>query len=102
MNIAIIKSGGKQYIVRAGDKLKLEKIKAETGKKVNFDTLFLANEKGDKIEVGAPSLGNKVEGKVLENGRGKKVKVVKYKSKTRYKVTTGHRQYFTEVEITKL
>ena len=102
MSIAIIKSGGKQYIVKVGDKVKLEKIKADSGKKVTFDTLLLAEEKGKKVEIGKPSLGKKVEGKVLQSGREKKVKVVKYKPKTRYKVTAGHRQAFTQVQITKI
>jgi len=76
MNIAIIKAGGKQYIVRPGDKLKVEKIKAEAGKKVNFETLLLSDDKGKKVQIGQPSLGKKTEAKVLREGRSKKVKVV--------------------------
>lgn len=101
MNIAIIKTGGKQYIVKPGDRVKIEKIKEEEGKKAVFETLMQASSDGKKVEIGQPDLGKKVEAKVIKQGRARKVKVVKYKSKTRHKVTNGHRQYFTEVEITK-
>jgi len=98
--IAIIKTGGKQYKVKEGETIKIEKLPEETGKKVKFETLLIAD--GDKFDLGQPSLGQKVEGEVLETAKGKKVTVVKYKNKTRYKRTIGHRQFFTAVKIVKI
>jgi large subunit ribosomal protein L21 len=100
--IAIIKTGGKQYKVSEGKSLRVEKLEGETGKKVTFETLLIATTDGENVEIGKPSLGEKVEGKIVEHGKGDKVTVVKYKNKTRYLRTTGHRQMFTKVEVTKI
>jgi len=98
--IAIIKTGGKQYKVKEGETIKVEKLELEPGKKVKFETLLIAG--GEKLELGQPSLGDKVEAEVLETAKGKKVTVVKYKNKIRYKRTIGHRQIFTAVKIAKI
>jgi len=98
--IAVIKTGGKQYKVKEGEIIKVEKLEAEKGKKVKLDTLLIVD--GDKLELGQPSLGEKVEAEVLETGKGKKINVVKYKSKTRYKRSIGHRQLFTALKILKI
>lgn len=99
---AIIETGGKQYKVAAGTKLKIEKIEGATGDAVVFDKVLLSAD-GDSVNVGAPYLsGGKVEGKILEQGRADKVIVFKYHSKTRYRKKKGHRQPFTEVEIVKI
>jgi len=100
--LAIIKSGGKQYKVKEGDKVKLEKLEGEEGSLVTFqDVLFMGDE--DKVQIGKPFLeGALVEGKILRTEKGKKVTGVKFKAKKRYKVKFGHRQIFTEVEITKI
>jgi len=98
--IAVIKTGGKQYKVQVGDTVKIEKLMAEKGQAVKFDTLLIAE--GDKLELGQPSLGNKVEAEVLNTAKDKKVTVVKYKSKTRYKKTVGHRQTLTTVKVTSI
>ena len=102
--IAVIKTGGKQYKVAEGDKLKIEKLPAEAGKSIKFDEVLLViDSKDSKIQIGTPLVSEaKVEAKVLEQGRAKKVKVVKYKNKTRYTRVYGHRQPFTQVEITKI
>jgi len=97
--LAVIKTGGKQYLVEPGKKLKIEKLEVEEGKEVIFDDVLLFEE-GGKLEIGEPLVqGAQVIGKVLRQGRSKKVVVFKYKPKKRYKVKKGHRQYFTEVEI---
>jgi len=102
MNFAVIKTGGKQYLVEPGKKLKIEKLEAEEGKNVIFDQVLLKSD-FNKLEIGNPIVaGAKVTGKVLKQGRAKKVVVLKYKPKKRYKVKKGHRQHFTEVEITKI
>ncbi|OGF28448.1 50S ribosomal protein L21 [Candidatus Falkowbacteria bacterium RIFOXYB2_FULL_34_18] len=97
--IAVIKTGGKQYKVKEGQTIKIEKIEGEKDKKIKFETLMTATTDGKEINIGKPSLGAKVEGKIIDQGRNKKVLVVKYKNKTRYLRTKGHRQAFTKVEI---
>jgi len=100
--LAVIKTGGKQYLVSPGQKIKIEKLDAKEGKEVTFKDVLLL-EKGGKIEIGNPLVeGAKVAGKIISEGKGKKVIVFKFKAKTRYRVKRGHRQPFTEVEITKI
>ncbi len=97
--LAVIKTGGKQYIVSPGQKIKIEKIDKKEGEEIVFDEVLLV-EKGKKIEIGTPLVKDaKVTGKVLSQGKAKKVIVFKYKPKTRYKVKKGHRQRYSEVEI---
>ncbi len=101
--IAVIKSGGKQYKVAEGDVLEVEKLKSETNDFI-FDTVLLvADSKSGPTTIGTPYIeGASVSATILEHGRDKKIKVVKYKPKTRYKVVHGHRQHFTKVKITKI
>jgi len=100
--IAVIKTGGKQYIVSPGQKIKIEKIEAPVAKQeITFNEVLLL-EKGGKIEIGNPLVkGVKVIGKILKQGKSKKIIVFKYKRSTRYKLKKGHRQPFTEIEIVK-
>ncbi len=100
--IAVIKTGGKQYKVKEGDVLKVDKIPLKAGEKVKFDTLLIADTDASNVEIGQPSLGEKVEAEILGEGRGKKILVVKYKNKIRYKRTLGHRQDYTQVKIAKI
>jgi large subunit ribosomal protein L21 len=101
--IAIIHTGGKQYIVREGQELKVETLKGNAGDAVSFDVLLRAEEDGSKVDVGTPNVsGAKVEGTIMEHGRNKKIEVVHYKAKVRYKKRVGHRQGFTKVKITKV
>jgi len=97
--LAVIKTGGKQYLVKKGDKIEIGKIEGKEGDEIEFTDILLL-EKNKKIEIGKPKVEKaKVVGKILKQGRGKKVIIFKYKSKKRYKKKTGHRQPFTEVEI---
>jgi len=101
MKLAVIKTGGKQYVIKEGDKLKLEKIIAKEGDSVEFDEVLLMVDKG--VKIGAPLVeGTKISARVLKQGRSKKVIVFHYHSKTRYKKKAGHRQHFTEVEIVEI
>lgn len=103
MTIVVIKTGGKQYVVKKGDKVKVEKLIGEPGEKLEIkDVLLKSDDKGDKLELGMPILKETIEAKVLRQAKAKKVKVVKYKNKIRYKKTFGHRQAFTELEIIKV
>lgn len=98
---AVIETGGKQYKVSAGDKIKVEKLNAESGS-VSFDKVLLKSN-GEKVEIGVPYVsGVRVEAKVLKSGRSRKKIVFKYKSKTRERKKKGHRQPYTEVEIVKI
>ncbi len=104
MKIAIIKTGGKQYIVKEGDILKIEKINAANDAKLDFDkVLLMADENGNEVKIGTPFIANaKIEAKVLEQGRAKKIRVIHYKPKTRQHKVYGHRQPFTKVQIEKI
>ena len=98
---AVIKTGGKQYRVQVGDVIYVEKMNAEVDSTVNFDVLLCGE--GEDVTVGTPVVeGATVEGKVLPQGKGKKVVVFKFKAKKGYRRTNGHRQPFTKVEITKI
>lgn len=101
--LAVIATGGKQYLVREGQELKIEKLDSEVGASVDFDVLLISDEEGTTTQVGAPTLsGAKVTAVVLEQGRDKKVSVIKYKSKSRYRRNVGHRQPFTKIKIEKI
>lgn len=98
--MAVIKTGGKQYLVKKGDVLKVEKLGKDKNDEIDFETLMVCDEDGKELKVGEPILKDiKVKGKVIENGRNKKVRVAHYKPKTRYHKVYGHRQPFTKVEI---
>ena len=97
---AVFRSGGKQYRAAKGDVLRLEKIEGDEGATVKFDEVLLVGE-GSDIKVGSPILsGSTVSGKVLRQGKSRKVSVVKFKRRQNYLRQGSHRQFFTEVEIT--
>lgn len=100
--LAVIKTGGRQYIVTAGQKIKIEKIDKKIGEEIIFsDVLLLQKEK--MTEIGFPLVkGAKVTAKVISQGKKKKVIAFKYRAKEREKRKKGHRQPFTEVEIIKI
>ena len=99
---AIIVTGGKQYTVSEGDILFIEKLNAEAEATVKFDTV-LAVLDGENTKIGAPVVeGAAVEAKVVKNGKGKKIDVIRYKAKKNEKKHIGHRQPYTKVEITKI
>ncbi|MDP2910147.1 MAG: 50S ribosomal protein L21 [bacterium] len=100
--LAIIKTGGKQYKVSPGDKIKIEKVEKKESEEITFDEVLLV-EKSNKLQIGTPLVKNaKVSGKVLKQGRADKIIVYKFKAKTRYRKKQGHRQPYSEVEITKI
>jgi large subunit ribosomal protein L21 len=100
--IAVIETGGKQYVVTDGDVLNIEKVEADKNGKVSFDKVLLVDD-GSKATVGAPFIsGQKVTGEVVAEGRDKKVTVIHYRAKSRYFKKRGHRQHFSKVKITAL
>jgi large subunit ribosomal protein L21 len=99
---AVFRSGGKQYRAAKGDVLRLEKIEADEGATIQFDEVLLVGE-GSDIKVGTPLVsGTAVSGKVIRQGKSRKVPVVKFKRRQNYLRQGSHRQFFTEVEITEI
>ncbi|HBY56355.1 MAG TPA: 50S ribosomal protein L21 [Candidatus Atribacteria bacterium] len=99
---AVIATGGKQYWVKEGDIIRIEKIALEKGEKIEFDQVLMVNKDGEYV-IGRPLVEKaKVTGKILNQGKAKKIIVFKYKPKKGYRKKTGHRQPFTEVLIEKI
>ncbi len=97
---AVFKTGGKQYRASKGDVIAVEKIEAEKGATVEIDEVLMVGE-GDDVKIGTPFLeGGKVSATVVEHGRHDKIKVQKFKRRKGYRRQMGHRQYFTQLEIT--
>ena len=99
---AIIKTGGKQYRVQEGDKLKVEKLEIEVGKKHTFSEVMMVGE-GDKVTIGTPLVEKaSVDAKIIAQGKGKKVNIIKFRRRKHHLKRQGHRQLFTEIEIGKI
>lgn len=99
---AVFRTGGKQYRATAGDRLRVERLDAEEGSDITFDEVLLVGE-GANIKVGTPLLdGESVSAKVLQQGKSRKVNVVKFRRRQNYLRQGTHRQFFTEVEITAI
>ena len=97
---AVVVSGGKQHRVEEGETLKLEKLNAEVGSDIDFDRILLVAN-GDDVKIGEPVVaGAKVSAEVVSHGRGKKVRIVKFKRRKHHMKQAGHRQWYTEVKIT--
>ena len=97
---AVIKTGGKQYRVAAGEKLKIEQLPADIGAEIVLDQVLLVAD-GDKLQMGRPFVtGASVQAKVLAQGRHDKVRIFKLRRRKHYQKHQGHRQNFTEIEIT--
>ncbi len=98
---AVIKTGGKQYRVSPGDKLRVEKLPGNVGDAVTFDQVLLLG--GESLKLGQPLVGGaKVEAKIVGQGLGKKLVVFKFRRRKNYRRHTGHRQPFTALEITNI
>ncbi len=102
MTIAVIQTGGKQYVVKAGDMITVEKLEGDINAAVQFTVLLVADEQGTAVQIGSPTLSQTVSGKVTRQFRDEKIDVVKFKSKVRYRRRVGHRQPYTTVRIEKL
>ena len=99
---AVIVSGGKQHRVEEGETLKLEKLNIEVGASVDFDRVLLVVN-GEDVKIGAPDVqGAKVSAEIVSHGRGKKVRIMKFKRRKHHMKQMGHRQWFTEVKITSI
>jgi len=99
---AVIKTGGKQYRVATGDKLRVETLNAAEGDSIQLDEVLMVAD-GDDVKVGAPTLeGASVSATVKAHGRGKKIEIVKFRRRKHYRKQQGHRQNYTELEITAI
>lgn len=97
---AVFSTGGKQYRVQEGDTVRVEKLAAEEGASIDFDQVLMVSE-GDEVKVGTPYVaGGKVTAKVKGQGRGKKIRILKFKRRKHHLKQMGHRQSYTELEIT--
>ncbi len=94
---AVIKTGGKQYKVTVGEKLKVEQIPAELDSQIELEVLMIAD--GEKLKLGAEAAQTKVVAKVVAHGRGEKVRIFKMRRRKHYQKRQGHRQNFTQIEI---
>lgn len=100
---AVLNIGGFQEIVRKGDTLKVPTLDAEVGKVLTFEQVFLVAKDGGELVLGSPTVsGASIEAKVLAHGRGEKIRVVKMRRRKRYRRVKGHRQGFTEIEVTAI
>ncbi len=99
MSYAVIKTGGKQYRVAQGDRIRVEKLPGDVGAEITFDEVLMLG--GDKVAVGTPLVsGASVKAKIVAQDRAKKIIVFKYRRRKNYRRKNGHRQPFTELEIT--
>jgi len=99
---AVIKTGGKQYRLSQGDTVRVETIDAEEGASVEFDNILMVAD-GENIKIGTPYVdGGKVVATVKSHGRHKKIEIIKFNRRKHYDKRTGHRQNFTELEITDI
>ncbi|MCH9643268.1 MAG: 50S ribosomal protein L21 [Gammaproteobacteria bacterium] len=100
---AIVKTGGKQYKVAPGDIIKLEKLTGEAGQAVEFNEILMVSDDNNQIKMGKPFIkGAKVKGEVVEQGRLKKVHILKFRRRKHHMKRMGHRQSFTAVKITDI
>ncbi|MCY4263193.1 MAG: 50S ribosomal protein L21 [Candidatus Dadabacteria bacterium] len=100
---AVIKTGGKQYIVKPGDVIDIEKISGELGEEISFEQVLLVSADGEDVRVGSPVVENaRVVGKIIRHKKGEKIIVFKFKRRKGYRKKAGHRQNLTSVEITSI
>ena len=99
---AVLQTGGKQYRIEEGQTLKVEKLPVDVDATIDFDKVLMVAD-GDKVNIGQPYVaGAKVTAKVLEQGRHKKIKIIKFKRRKHHDKQMGHRQYYTAVKIEKI
>jgi len=96
---AVIETGGKQYRVAVGDKVKVEKLNVEAGDDVTLDRVLMIQD-DKEVKVGTPTLSENVSARVVSHGRGEKIRIFKMKRRKNYRKQAGHRQDYTELEIT--
>jgi large subunit ribosomal protein L21 len=99
---AVIQTGGKQYRVEPGDTIRIERVKGDVGEEVKFGTVLAVQTEDKKILAGADASQATVTGKIVEQGRAKKLTVLKFKKTNQYKIQRGHRQNYTAVQVSEI
>ena len=99
---AVIQTGGKQYRVAPGDTIRIERVDGKAGEKVNFGSVLAVHTDDKKVLLGADAGKASVTGKIVQQGRAKKVTVLKFKKTNQYKIQRGHRQNFTAVQVSDI
>lgn len=102
MKFAVIKTGGKQYIVSAGDEIYVDRLNEEKDATLNFETLATFDDEKNDINLGKPTLTSKVKGKLVEDVKGDKIRVARFKAKTRYRKVRGFRAQLSKVKILEI
>ena len=100
MNYAIVKSGGKQYLVKENDTITIDRLGTDA-KEIEFNQVLLVNKSGN-VQIGRPFVESKVKGELVEHSRGKKIRVARFKAKSNYRRVQGHRSELTTVKITSI
>jgi len=99
---AVVKTGGKQYLVKKGMTITVDQLNLEKGTKIELETLLKFNEEGKAFELGQPLLKEKVSAEVIDNVKGDKIRIAKFKAKSRYRKVRGFRARLTKLKITKI
>ena len=102
MKIAVIKTGGKQYLVKENDEIIVDQLSRMPKDKVELETLAVFDEEAKLLELGKPLLPNKVSGQLVENIKGDKIRVARFKSKVRYRKVKGFRARLSKIKIIKI
>lgn len=100
--LAVIKTGGKQYLVKENDEIVVDKIEGKIKQKVLIDTLAIFSDDGKELKIGNPLLEEKVEAKILSQDKGEKIKILRFRAKSRYRKRKGFRPLLTTLKITKI
>lgn len=100
--MAVIRTGGKQYLVKENDELYVDRLPYEKGAKIEFDTLALIADEKDDIDLGTPILSYKIKGEITDQLKGDKIRVAKFKAKSRYRKVRGFRHALSKIKILKI
>ncbi len=100
--LAVIKTGGKQYLVKEGDKIVVDKIDKKEKEKIELETLAIFDKEGNYLELGTPNLEKKITAEVISQDKGKKIRIARFKAKVRYRKVKGFRPMLTTLKIIKI
>lgn len=102
VNFAVVKTGGKQYLVKENDLITVDRLKNKEKEKIDLETLMIFSDDGKVLEIGEPTLEKKVQAEVVNHQKGEKIRVAKFKAKVRYRKVRGFRPYLTTLKIVKI
>lgn len=102
VNYAVVKTGGKQYLVKEGDEIVVDRLENKEKEKINLDTLMIFSDDGEKVKIGDPILKEKTEAEIVSHDKGEKIRVARFKAKVRYRKVKGFRPQLTTIRILKI